>query len=405
MGEYSNCKNSFGGDLRGIIEKIDYLKEIGVDLIYLTPIFESSSNHKYNTKDYYKIDPQFGTLDDAKELVKKVHDNGMYILFDAVFNHSGDDFFAFKNLKEEGEKSKYLSWYHLDGKSISKKGCNYYTFANSIKSMPKFRTENEEVRKYLFEVGKYWIDEIGIDGYRLDVCDEVDHRFWRDFKSEIVKVKKDAILVGEIMHESGAFLKGNELDSIMNYPFKNAMVEFFAKRMIDEDEFLDILAINRNIYMDKITRQLWNLLGSHDTARFLTECNNIKERLMLAINFQFTYIGVPYIYYGDEVGMVGGHDPLYRGCMIWDEDKRDKEIFDLYKKLIQFRFENKDVLVYGSFKTLYSKNNVIAYERTKNDKSMRFILNNNDVEKNVSIKINGKYRKFNLKPLEFKIFT
>lgn len=376
----------FGGDLKGITSKLDYLKDLGIDLIYLTPIFKSSSNHKYNISDYFDIDPQFGTLDDAKTLVSQCHNRGIRIVFDAVFNHSGDDFFAFKDVIENGEKSRYKDWYFIDNYPVDQEEVNYYTFAKNIKTMPKFNTDNEEVKEYLLKVGEFWVNEVGIDGWRLDVCDEVDHDFWRNFKIRVKQANEDAIIVGEIMHEATSFLKGDQMDSIMNYPFKGAMVDFFAKKSITVEQFNEILAQNTTIYMDSITRQLWNLIGSHDTQRFLTECNNNIERLKLAIVFQFSYIGVPYIYYGDEVGLDGGDEPQSRKCMIWDKKNQNQDLFKWYKKIIKIR-KNNLALVYGDYKTLYCKENILVFERNYNNEKVVVAINNNEVKYKVNIKL------------------
>ena len=381
----------FGGDLQGIIDKLDYLKDLGVNLLYLTPIFKSSSNHKYNIADYYKIDSQFGCIEKVKELVSKCHERDIKMVFDAVFNHSGADFFAFEDVLKNQEKSKYKDWYFIDSFPVDLKKTNYYTFADDIATMPKFNTDNEEVRKYLLDVAKYWIDEIGIDGWRLDVCDEVDHSFWREFKKIVKNHKKEAIIIGEIMHEASSFLKGDQLDGIMNYPFKGAMVDFFGNRAIDVELFNDILSVNRSIYMDSITRQMWNLIGSHDTKRFLTECNEKIERMKLAITFQFTYIGVPYIYYGDEVGLYGGEEPESRKCMIWSEEKQNRELFNFYKELISIR-KNNPTLIYGSYRTLYCKNNILIFERTYKDQKIIVAINNNDKQNNVELSLNAKVK-------------
>ncbi|MFB0918974.1 MAG: glycoside hydrolase family 13 protein [Clostridiaceae bacterium] len=372
----------FGGDIKGITQKIPYLKKLGINLIYLTPVFLSSSNHKYNTKDYYQIDPQFGNVEDARELVSKCHDNGIKIVFDAVFNHTGSDFFAFKDLLKNQEDSEYKNWYHPDSFPVLTITSNYYTFADRIYTMPKLRTENEAVREYFFEVGRYWIREIGIDGWRLDVCDEVDHSFWQGFKKAIEEVNPEAILIGEIMHESSAFLKGNELDSIMNYPFKNAMTEYFAKRIMNKTEFMDTLSDNRNLYTDIINRQLWNLLDSHDTSRFLTESRGEVARLKLAMAFQFTYIGTPYIYYGDEIGLDGGHDPYCRRCMIWDEEDMDLDLLDHVKNLISFR-KSSEALKYGKFRELSKDSFCIVTERTFGAESIISVFNNSDYDREI----------------------
>lgn len=378
----------YGGDIRGIIQKLDYLKELGIDLIYLTPIFKSSTNHKYNTADYFEIDPTFGTLEDAKELVLTCHEKGIRIVFDAVFNHSGSDFFAFKDLLANQENSKYVDWYFIDSLPVDIKKCNYYTFANGCSNMPKLNTSNKEVREYLLSVAKYWVKEINIDGWRLDVCDEVSHEFWREFRKEVKSVKSDAIIVGEIMHEANSFLKGDQLDSIMNYPFKNATIDFFGKHNISALEYLDILSANRMLYMNSITKQMWNLVGSHDTKRIINECNNNIGRMKLAITMQFTYVGVPYIYYGDEVGITGEDDPDNRKCMIWDEKKQNKELLNFYKTLISIRKNNKS-LIYGDFDIVYCKDEVIGFTREYGDDRVLVILNNSEEERYIKFDIKG----------------
>ena len=373
-------KSMFGGDLRGIINRLDHIKKLGADLIYMTPIFSSSSNHKYNTMDYYSVDKSFGSMEDVRELIEKCHNLGMRIIFDAVFNHSGSDFFAFRDILENQTDSKYTDWYHLEGFPVRTDKVNYYTFADSIPSMPKFNISNPEVREYLLGVGKYWVKEMGIDGWRLDVCDEVDHSFWKDFRKAVKSVKEDAVIIGEIMHEASSFLKGDELDSIMNYPFKGASVDFFAKRAIDAERFSGILASSRAMYMDQINRQMWNLLGSHDTQRFLTEAGEDKGRLRLAAAFQFMYIGVPYIYYGDEIGMSGGKDPLCRGCMVWDEDRQDMDLLMFFRRLIAIRKENPE-LVKGDLKMEVAKDGLVAFSRRSKDERILAVFNNSDQKK------------------------
>ncbi|MBU3093207.1 alpha-glycosidase [Clostridium sp. CF011] len=413
-GSVVNTESMFGGTIKGVIDKLDYLEELGVNLVYLTPIFKSTSNHKYNTADYYGIDPQFGTLDTAKELIKKCHEKGMKIIFDAVFNHSGSDFFAFEDLLDKQEASKYKDWYFIDSYPVSTDTVNYYTFADDVSTMPKLNTHNSEVREYLLKVGEYWVKEIGIDGWRLDVCDEVDHDFWRAFSKVVKAANKDAVIVGEIMHEANSFLKGDQLDSIMNYPFKSALVDFFANRSIAAEEFDNILSSNRTLYMSSITRQLWNLMGSHDTKRFLTECEDNVDRMKLAIAFQFCYQGVPYIYYGDEIGLNGGEDPQCRKCMIWDVEKQNIELFNHYKTMISLR-KNNSALIYGGYKKLYCKDNVLVFERSYEGDSLLIAINNSDEEYNVKLSLDNtaidiftsQETKLNngliLDPMEFKI--
>ena len=386
-------RSMYGGDLCGIINKLSYLDELGVNLIYLTPIFKSTTNHKYNTQDYFDIDPQFGTLDEAKELVQKAHSLGIKVVFDAVFNHSGSDFFAFEDLIKNQKESKYKDWYFVDKWPVTKSKNKYYTFANGCDNMPKLNTNNREVRDYLLKVGEFWIKEVGIDGWRLDVCDEVGHEFWREFRKVVKEAKSDAIIIGEIMHEANSFLKGDQLDGIMNYPFKNAIIDFFGKGIISGREFLDIMAENRVLYMDSITRQMWNLIGSHDTKRIYNECDGNIDRIKLSIAYQFLYIGVPYIYYGDEVGLDGGDDPQNRKCMIWDDEKQNKDLFEFYKKMINIR-KNNDEFIHGDFEEVYCENNVVSFKRVINSEEVVVIFNNNDKE--TLVKLNLKEKGINL---------
>lgn len=407
-----NTKSMYGGDLRGVIEKLSYLKELGVNLIYLTPVFKSTTNHKYNTKDYFDIDPQFGTINEARELVEKAHNNGIKIIFDAVFNHSGSDFFAFKDLIKNQQQSKYKDWYFIDSWPVSQAKDKYYTFANGCENMPKLNTNNEEVKEYLLSVGEYWIKEIGIDGWRLDVCDEVSHEFWRAFRKRIKKTNKNTIIIGEIMHEANSFLKGDQLDGIMNYPFKNAIIDFFGKNIINAREFLDIMAENRVLYMDSIIRQMWNLIGSHDTKRIYNECEGNINKIKLAIAYQFLYIGVPYIYYGDEIGLDGEDDPDNRKCMIWDEENQNKDLLNFYKMMIKLRKENKE-LIYGDFEEIYCKDDLLAFKRVLKDTNILVLFNNSDKDETIELNLNckgtnlitGEIEKINKVKLDKKSFA
>lgn len=414
-GEKPTTTNMFGGDLEGIIQKLDYLEDLGVDIIYMTPIFESSSNHKYNTKNYYKIDPQFGNIDTIKELVKKAHAKDMKVILDAVFNHSGNDFFAFQDVINNGVGSLYKDWFYIkDYPVVQDPVVNYRTFGTNLAYMPKFKTSNPQVREYLLDVAKYWIEEIGIDGWRLDVCDEVDHYFWREFRKVVKEVNPKALIIGEIMHESVSFLKGDQLDSIMNYPFKEAVTDFFAKKEISAQEFEDMLATQRASYMHEVNRQMWNLVDSHDTMRFATECQGDIKSIKLAAAFQFSYIGTPYIYYGGEIGMEGANDPDCRRCMIWEEEHQNKDVYDTFKKLIQMRKEYK-TLVYGEYQSLYTEDNVVGFRRFDKETEIYSFFNNNEEEKIISLPLRGDYielytkekvkldNKICINPMEFRI--
>ena len=370
-------ESMFGGDLQGIIDKLDYLDDLGINIIYLTPIFLSSTNHKYNTCDYYKVDPMFGDVEKAKELIEKSHSRGMKVVFDAVFNHSGSDFFAFKDVIEKGEASKYKDWFFIKNFPVDTKNVNYATFANNVDTMPKLNTENEEVKNYLLDVAEFWIKEVGIDGWRLDVCDEVDHSFWREFRKVVKRANPEAIIIGEIMHESTAWMKGDQMDGFMNYPLRELLLDFFARGRISAERFQQELIACDVMYMDSINQNLFNLIGSHDTCRYLTEAKDDVNKLKLATAFQYTYIGIPYIYYGDEVGMTGENDPFCRSCMVWEEDKQNRDLYNFYRKLNAIRKTEK-TLVYGDYKAIIGENSVLAFKRVYEGEEILVILNNNN---------------------------
>ena len=327
------------GNLRGIIEHLDYIKDLGIDVVYLTPIFKSNSWHKYDTIDYYQVDPSFGTTEDLKELVQKSHERGMKVVLDAVYNHSGREFFAFQDILEKGEKSKYLDWYFIDelpprgewGEIPNFKCFGYYG------GMPKLNLKNPEVEKYITDVACYWIKECDIDGWRLDVGDEISHFFWKNFRKAIKAVKKDMLIIGEIWHYAGDFLEGDEWDTVMNYPFYLNLIDLLADEKINVSQFVQNLGYLKGRLNKKCYPLMWNLIDSHDTARFLHLCHDNKKKQHLAATFQLLLPGMPMVYYGDEYAMPGANDPDCRRGMYWDEEYQDKEMYNWYKKLMQVR--------------------------------------------------------------------
>lgn len=327
------------GDLRGIIEHLDHLKELGVDIVYMTPIFESPSSHKYNTVDYYKIDPSFGTEEDLKELVEKAHGLGMRVILDAVFNHTGTDFFAFQDVQKNQEKSPYLDWYYIKDFPLNmKRGTkpNFKTFSY-FAGMPKLNLQNDEVAEYCIGVGRYWIENCHIDGWRLDVGDEVSHRFWRRFRKAMKETNPEILIIGEIWHHAEDFLDGEEWDTVMNYPFCFAVNDLVAEEKITVSQFLGQMGYLEGNLHKKVYPLLWNLMDSHDFSRFMYRCGENVERFKLGAALQLLWPGMPFIYYGDEYGMTGGADPDCRRGMVWDEKYQNPEIYQWYKKLIQIR--------------------------------------------------------------------
>lgn len=365
------------GSLRGVINHLDYIKEMGMDIIYMTPIFSSDSSHKYNIDDYYNIDPSFGTKEDLKELVDKAHKLGMYVILDGVFNHTAVDFFAFKDIREKEEQSGYLNWYYLKDFPLViewGKKPNYKTFSYAA-FMPKLNLQNKETADYIIDVASYWIKECDIDGWRLDVADEVSHAFWKRFRREIKAVKKDAMIIGEIWHFAGDFLEGDEWDSIMNYQFYYAVYDLVVLEKLSASSFVGNLNFMRGNLHKELEGYLWNFIDSHDTARFLYSVGHDIKKLKLAAALQLLLPGMPMIYYGDETALDGGPDPDCRRGMLWDENRQNAEIRDYYKKLIGIRHEYP-VLIEGVIAEQYVEDvtGVIYTERILENQSIVLIF-------------------------------
>jgi glycosidase len=330
--------NFFGGDLQGVLDHLDHLERLGVNAIYFNPLFAAETNHKYDTRDYMLVDPHFGTNELLKKLVDACHKRGIRVLLDAVFNHCGRTFAPFVDVLEKGADSAYADWFHIREFPLTVKDGvpTFDTFAFT-EMMPKLNTENADVQAYLLEVARYWIEEIGVDGWRLDVANEVDHRFWRKFREVVKAAKPDAYILGEIWHDSLPWLGGDQFDAVMNYPLTEAILDYAVRDVRDSREFADLAGGLLAAYPQQATEVSFNLLGSHDTPRLLTLCQGDKRRMKLASAIQFTMPGAPSIYYGDEIGLDGGQDPGCRKCMEWDEAKQDRELFDFFAGLVRLR--------------------------------------------------------------------
>lgn len=328
------------GDLKGLLSRLDHIKKLGADILYLTPIFYSHSCHKYDTIDYYTIDPSFGTTEDLICLVDKAHELGLRVMLDGVFNHTAPEFFAFRDLEQNWETSPYRSWYYCTERPHRPKifgvKPNYKCFSY-FGGMPKLNLENPETGEYFINVALYWMRTAHIDGWRLDVADEVSHRYWYRFRTAVKKEFPEALIVGEVWHYAADFLQGDTWDSVMNYPFRHAVMDFVAKEKITATEFLNELGFLRGNLNTACYPLLWNLIDSHDTARALHECGERKDKLRLMAAFQLLLPGMPFLYYGDEVGMTGGPDPDCRRGMLWDPERQDREMYRYYRRLIALR--------------------------------------------------------------------
>nr|1WZL_A Chain A, Alpha-amylase II [Thermoactinomyces vulgaris]1WZL_B Chain B, Alpha-amylase II [Thermoactinomyces vulgaris] len=378
----------YGGDLKGVIDRLPYLEELGVTALYFTPIFASPSHHKYDTADYLAIDPQFGDLPTFRRLVDEAHRRGIKIILDAVFNHAGDQFFAFRDVLQKGEQSRYKDWFFIEDFPVSKTSrTNYETFAVQVPAMPKLRTENPEVKEYLFDVARFWMEQ-GIDGWRLDVANEVDHAFWREFRRLVKSLNPDALIVGEIWHDASGWLMGDQFDSVMNYLFRESVIRFFATGEIHAERFDAELTRARMLYPEQAAQGLWNLLDSHDTERFLTSCGGNEAKFRLAVLFQMTYLGTPLIYYGDEIGMAGATDPDCLRPMIWEEKEQNRGLFEFYKELIRLRHRLAS-LTRGNVRSWHADKqaNLYAFVRTVQDQHVGVVLNNRGEKQTVLLQV------------------
>ncbi|MDF9841683.1 MULTISPECIES: alpha-glycosidase [unclassified Paenibacillus] len=369
--------NFFGGDLQGIIDHLDYLEDLGITAIYLTPIFEAPTNHKYDTTDYMKVDPHFGDLELLKKLVDEAHAKGIRIVLDAVFNHIGSNSPQFKDVIEHGENSKYADWFHINEFPVQvKEGKPNYDAFGFFAEMPKLNTANPETREYLLNIAEYWLKELGMDGWRLDVANEIDHHFWKEFRTRIKAINPDAYIIGENWNDSLRWLHGDQFDSVMNYPLSDRLIEFLQSDDMDAQTFSEYIGGLLMRYPQQANEVLFNLLASHDTPRLLTQLGGDKNRLKLAVAFLLTFIGTPCIYYGDEIGLDGEGDPDCRKCMIWEEEEQDRDLYQTYKQLIQLR-KDHPVLSTGEFGFL--KNNQqerqLVYERYNNEEHCTVWMN------------------------------
>lgn len=330
-------KDSLHGSLRGIIRKLPYLKELGVDVLYLTPIFKANTTHKYDTVDYLQIDPDFGTEEDLRELTGRAHEAGMYVVLDAVFNHTSRDFFAFRDLLQNQENSRYKDWYYVDEFPARGELMPSYRSFSYFGGMPKLNCRNPEVRQYVCDVAVHWTKTCAVDGWRLDVADEIGREFWREFRRRLREVNPQALIIGEIWHFNGSYLTGDQWDGVMNYHFTDAVKGLLLQKRLTPRGFAGRLDFVRGRLKRETVSYLWNLIDSHDTARFLDQAGKDKRILKLAASLQLLLPGMPMIYYGDEVGMPGKKGSACRRGMYWEKERQDEELLCFYRRLLDIR--------------------------------------------------------------------
>lgn len=381
-GEVTNYE-FFGGDLEGIIRKLDYLRDLGINGIYLTPIFQSPSVHKYDTTDYLNIDPGFGDKEVFRRLVKEAHARGIRVMIDGVFNHCGKYFMPWRDVLQKGPKSPYYHWFMInhwpfDQQDKSTRDGKYFSFA-FYGNMPKMNTNNPEVIDYFADVCEYWVREFDVDGLRFDVANEVSHKFCRAIRSRLKAVKEDVYLLGEIWHDSGEWLHGDEYDAVMNYPLTSSINDFWVDRSLMKKDFEYMINRSYTMYRQQNNNALFNLLDSHDTDRLMTRNHGNEDAFYQQLAVLFTMPGSPCIFYGTEIGQEGGHDPDCRRCMPWEEIESgalDERIHTM-KSLIAMRKNNRSCRsLYFHFSSENSQTRVVDYLKLTGDgEQIRVVLN------------------------------
>lgn len=382
-----------GGDLVGVAERLDYLADLGVNAIYFTPIFQSASNHRYHTHDYDKVDPMLGGTPALRRLLDAAHARGMRVVLDGVFNHASRGFFQFHDILENGADSAYLDWFTVRSFPLfaydAQREHGYQSWWN-LPALPKFNIQTPAVREFLLDVARRWID-FGIDGWRLDVANEIeDDAFWRDFRRRVRQGNPEAYIVGEVWTESQRWLQGDMWDAVMNYLFTRACIGFFIGDQADRTELdrttlastkpLDAGAFAAEIdrilglYHPEVNAAMLNLLSSHDMARFLSIARGDRAAFRLATLFQMTYVGAPSIYYGDEVGMEGGHDPLNRAGFPWRNERWDTDLLHDIQKMTALRHASP-ALRQGSYRCLLAEGHLHVHERRHGDDVVVVALN------------------------------
>ncbi|HWE61286.1 MAG TPA: glycoside hydrolase family 13 protein [Chloroflexota bacterium] len=365
-----------GGDLQGILDKLGYLADLGVTALYLTPIFLAGTNHKYDTVDYRRIDPSFGDEQTLRKLLDAAHARGMSVILDAVFNHAGKGFAPWQDVVKHQEQSRYRDWFHIHAFPVdpdAPDGAATFDHFGNHPSLPKLNTQNEEVSAYLFETAEHWT-RLGIDGWRLDAANEVDHAFWRTLHSRLRAINRECALIGEIWHEATQFVHTGEFDGLTHFAFWGACRAFIAMGTMDAAGFNDRLTRARVPYQEQAV--LWNVLGTHDTPRFFTDCQEDPRRMRAAFALQMTYPGVPHIYYGDEIGMPGENDPGDRACMIWEPNAQQTALRAYVRRLVALRRAHP-ALLHGSCTILAAapRSRLYAYLRRQDDDSIMVAVN------------------------------
>lgn len=392
--------NWFGGDIAGLNQKAGHLQNLGIQAIYFNPIFYGPSNHRYETTDYKRIDPRFGTNEEFKALTWRLRQMGIRVILDGVFNHTSVDFPQFKSIREEGEKSPFLNWYFIRSFPVVPRQNPPYEAWFGYESMPKVNLDYRPAREYMLSVADYWLKNAAIDGWRLDVANEVSMDFWRAFRTKVKGINPEAWIVGEVWTDGSPWLSGDQWDSIMGYQFRDQALRFIARNEGTASDFLNGLFGTFESYSPQVSHNLMNLISSHDTPRFLNECGGDERLARLGAFALLTWPGAPSIYYGDELGMEGGKDPDNRRGMAWDRATPENPTLALHRRLIAARKSLSSLALGDPVRmTAWDDQQSLAFGRQFGaDRSLVFI-NRSDKEQTLSLTLPPAWRSWSASPL------
>jgi cyclomaltodextrinase len=397
-----------GGDLIGVVEHLDHIQALGATAIYFTPIFQSASNHRYHTHDYYRVDPLLGGNDALHTLLEEAHRRNMRVVLDGVFNHASRGFFQFNDILENGPHSPYLDWFFIEGWPFSPydgdKPANYVGWVGN-RALPKFNTDNPQVREFIMQVAEFWIRQ-GIDGWRLDVPFEISTPgFWQEFRRRVKAINPEAYIVGEVWRDAREWLQGDQFDGVMNYLFTEAAIAFTGgtrvrpetlkdrsyhpDRALDGRGYADRIDWLLNLYPWEIAQTQLNLLDSHDTARLLNIVGGDKRSVYLATLLLMTFPGAPSIYYGDEIGLPGELDPDCRRTIQWDQQAAwDHEAFAYHRAMIAMRTAHP-ALRTGEYIRVYADDAVYVFARKDADETLLIAVNVATEPRHVDVPVGG----------------
>lgn len=378
-----------GGDLAGVRQHLGHLAGLGISCVYFNPLFESPSYHGYETTDYRRIGKSFGTNIEFDGLTKAMKAAGIRTILDGVFNHTSVDFPMFADVVRDGAASPYTHWYTFKSFPVKLGAQHNYVAWFDFPSMPKLNHANPDVRNYLFNVPKYWDAQADIAGWRLDAANEVPDEFWRGFRTAVKQVRKDDWIVGEVWGDATHWLKGDMWDSVMNYPFLFATTAFVGPQSDGKaSAYMDKLFANYSMYAPQVSRNLMNLVDSHDTPRILNACGGQRDLADLAAILEFAWVGVPTIYYGDELGMDGGKDPDNRRGTNWSLATDSNPTLSLYRRLIAARRGSQELQSGDPVRLLVDDaNQVVAFGRVLDGKSAVCAVNRSGQRQDIVIRL------------------